>query len=191
MAKKRKHSRKKKDEEVERSPFWPLAGGIVLCVLALFLLLGGFGTGGALPVNMFKGGYWAFGWAAYLLPVAFVYWGVYKFIGEDNRIPKAKLFSMLGVLVFISAWLFTGFAKNNGIVWVDGHGGYIGEMLGGAVLQALDSFPASLMFIIFAVLSAFLAFGISPRVILALGGLFKRPEGDSELADLRARAEGS
>ena len=56
---------------------WPLAGGVVLCVLALFMLLGGFGTGGSLPVGMFKGGYWAFGWAAYLLPVAFAYWGIY------------------------------------------------------------------------------------------------------------------
>src|SRR5688572_30381297 len=143
MAKKRKSSKKKKDEDVERSPFWPLAGGVVLCVLAIFLLLGGFGTGGALPINMFKGGYWAFGWAAYLLPVAFAYWGIHKFIGEENRIPRGKLFSMLGVLVFISAWLFTGFAKDNGTIWVGGHGGYMGEALGGAVLQALDPFPAS------------------------------------------------
>ncbi|HTH71752.1 MAG TPA: DNA translocase FtsK 4TM domain-containing protein [Candidatus Pristimantibacillus sp.] len=190
MAKKKKHTKKHKDEEVQRSPFWPLAGGIVLCVLALFLLLGGFGTGGNFPVTSFKGGYWAFGWAAYLLPVAFVYWGVYKFIGEDNRIPKAKLFSMLGVLVFVSAWLFTGFAKNqSGLAWTGGHGGYIGHMLGGAVLQALDPFPASLLFVIFAVLSGFFAFGISPRVILALGGMFKRAPVDSELGDLRAKAE--
>lgn len=191
MAKKRKHTKKKKDEEVERSPFWPLAGGVILCVLALFLLLGGFGTGGSLPVNMFKGGYWAFGWAAYLLPVAFAYWGVHKFVGEDNRIPRGKLFSMLGVLVFLSAWLFTGFAKEQGSIWMGGHGGYIGQSLGGAVLQALDPFPASLMFAIFATLSIFFAFGISPRVILALGGLFKRGPIDSELGDLKARAESS
>lgn len=191
MAKKRKHTKKKKDENVERSPFWPLAGGVVLCVLALFLLLGGFGTGGSLPVGMFKGGYWMFGWAAYLLPVAFAYWGIYKFMGEDNRIPAAKLFSMLGVLVFVSAWLFTGFAKLQGTIWMGGHGGYTGELLGGAVLQALDPFPASLMFAIFATLSLFFAFGISPKVILALGGLFKRSPIDSELGELRARAESS
>ena len=191
MAKKKKHSRKKHDEDIERSPFWPLAGGVVLCVLALFMLLGGFGTGGALPVNMFKGGYWAFGWAAYLLPVALAYWGVHKFIGEDNRIPRGKLFSMLGVLVFVSAWLFSGFAKEQASAWVGGHGGYVGQVLGGAVLQALDPFPASLMFAIFALLSLFFAFGINPKVILALGGLFKRGPMDSELGDLKARAESS
>jgi S-DNA-T family DNA segregation ATPase FtsK/SpoIIIE len=192
MAKKRKQIRKKKkDEEVERSPFWPLTGGVVLCVLALFLLLGGFGTGGALPVNMFGAGYWAFGWAAYLLPLAFAYWGVHKFIGEDNRIPRGKFFSMIALLIFISAWLFTGFAENQGAIWTGGHGGYVGEVLGGAVLLALDSFPASVTFIIFAVLSAFFAFGISPKVILALGGLFKRRPVDSELGEFKARAEGS
>jgi len=191
MAKKKKQTRKHKEEEVERSPFWPLASGILLCVLAVFLLLGGFGTGGHFPIGVFKGGYWAFGWAAYLLPVAFVYWGVYKFIGEDNRIPLGKLLSMLGVLVFVSAWLFSGFVRAQGDTLVGGHGGYAGSILGGAVLQALDPMPASLLFIILAVLSVFFAFGISPRVILGLGSLFKRGSANSELGDLRARAESS
>jgi DNA segregation ATPase FtsK/SpoIIIE, S-DNA-T family len=192
MAKRKKHTRKKKDEEVERSPFWPLAGGIILCVLALFLLMGGFGTGGNFPVSIFKGGYWALGWAAYLLPVAFIYWGVYKFIGEDNRIPLGKLLSMFGLLIFAAAWLHTAFDSDKAYV-ASGQtsiGGYAGETLGGAVLQALDAFPASLMFAIFAVLAAFFAFGISPRIILALGGLFRRAPVDSELGDLKARAEG-
>src|SRR5262245_45950376 len=148
MGKKKKHSRKQKDEEVARSPFWPLAGGIFLCVLALFLLLGGFGTGGPLPVNMFKGGYWALGWAAYLLPIACIYWGVYKFVAEDGRIPRAKLLSMFGVLLFVAAWLHTAFVKEQGLIMTGGHGGYFGQTLGGAVLQALDAFPASLMFVI-------------------------------------------
>ena len=192
MAKKKKHSRKKHDEPVERSPFWALTGAVILCVLALFLLLGGFGTGGSLPVAIFHGGYWALGWAAYLLPVAFAYWGIYKFMSEDNRIPLGKLFSMFGVLIFTACWFFTAFdnarltAANDTI----SAGGYIGQTIGGAVLQALDPFPATLMFIIFSALAIFLAFGISPRVILALGGIFRRQPVDSELGDLKARAEG-
>jgi hypothetical protein len=59
MAKKKKSNRRKKEEEVtERSVFWPMAGGILLCVVALFLLFGGFGTGGPLPKGMFNGAYW-------------------------------------------------------------------------------------------------------------------------------------
>ena len=189
MGKKKKHTKKHKGEETERSPFWAISGGILLCVLALFLLLGGFGTGGPLPIGMFKGAYAALGWAAYLLPVAFVYWGIYKFMAEDGRIPLGKLLSMVGVLVFSASWFFTAFAEQVRGTYQEGHGGFVGNMLGGAVLQALDSWPASLLFVIFGILCGFFAFGISPRVILALGGLFRRAPVDSELGDLKARAE--
>src|SRR5262245_53251918 len=127
MAKKKKR-KSKNDDEVARSPFWPLTGGILLCVAALFLLFGGFGGGGPLPKGMFNGAYWAFGWAAYLLPFALVYWGVYKFISEDHHIPLGKLVSILGVVVFTACWLFTGFASRASDVapWTGGHGGKTG-----------------------------------------------------------------
>ncbi|HJQ09170.1 MAG TPA: DNA translocase FtsK 4TM domain-containing protein [Candidatus Saccharimonadales bacterium] len=191
MGKKKKHSRgRKADIEIERSPFWPLSGAILLCVTALFLLLGGFGTGGPLPKGMFNGAYWAFGWAAYLLPLALVYWGVYKFRTEDHRIPFGNLLSILAVLVFGSGLLFTAFAAEQGGVWTGGHGGKTGELIGGTVRMALDSLPASLLFIVLGLLAAFFAFGISPKVILGIGNVFKRPEGEGgELAQLRARAE--
>lgn len=188
MAKHRKRS-KKKVEELEQSPFWPLAGGILLCVLALFLLLGGFGTGGPLPKGLFAGGYWALGWAAYLLPVTLAYWGVYKFIAEDHHIPLGKLISIFGVLIFLSSWLFTAFAEQQNGAWAGGYGGQLGTLVGGVVLHALDTFPASLMFLVFTVLAGFFAFGVSPKVFMSLGGLFRRPEGEqSELAQLKQQS---
>lgn len=194
MAKKKQTRKKKIEEQVEQSPFWPLAGGILLCVLALFLLLGGIGTGGTLPVTMFKGVYWALGWAAYLVPVALVYWGVYKFKSEDHHIPLGKLLSMVGVLVFVSAWLHT--ALDNGQAYIAAGeisiGGYAGELVGGTVLQALDPLPASIMFLVFATLSVFFAFGISPKIITGIGSLFRAKEGEeSELSRLKTQAEGS
>lgn len=192
MGKKKQTRRKQKPEEVEYSPFWPLAGGILLCVLALFLLFGGFGTGGPLPKGMFSGAYFALGWAAYLLPMALVYWGVHKFMTEDHRIPLGKLLSIFGVLVFVSCWLFTAFAVQEKGVWVEGYGGKVGEIVGGVVLQALDTFPASLMFFIFAVLAVFFAFGISPKIIMGIGNLFKARQGEgSELSRLKTQAETS
>src|SRR3982751_910245 len=108
MAKK-KQTRKKSVEvsgNGEHSVFWPLAGAILLFVVALFLLLGGFGTGGPLPQKLFEGAYWTFGWAAYLTAPAFVYWGAYKFTNEDRRMPLAKLLGLLAIIFFTSAWLF-------------------------------------------------------------------------------------
>ncbi len=148
MAKKKKQTRKKKVEApvVERSPFWALAGAIVLMLAAIFLLLGGFGTGGHLPVNLFHATYWTFGWAAYLGPIALIYWGVYKFMAEDRRIPLSKLLGMLSVLIFASAWSYAAFASRNvggNEGWHGGHGGAVGRTLGNVVLGALDKTPAA------------------------------------------------
>jgi S-DNA-T family DNA segregation ATPase FtsK/SpoIIIE len=195
MAAKRKQTRGKRSvqpEPVAQSTFWPLAGAIVLFIIAVFLLLGGFGTGGPLPKGLFHGGYWTLGVAAYLLPIALVYWGVYKFMSEDRKIPLSKLISMIAVLVFAACWLFTGFASKSAVgAWTGGHGGEIGSLIGGAVRGALDKMPASLMFFVFTILAIFFAFGISPKVILKLGALFKRPEGEEEdgLGKLKAKAE--
>lgn len=191
MAKKKKQTRRKA-EEVERSPFWPLTGAILLFVVALFLLLGGFGTGGPLPQALFNGAYNVFGWAAYLLPFALAYWGVYKFTSEDHQIPLSRLLSMLGVLIFSSSWLHVAFSSNmtHAAAGQISRGGFLGETIGQMVLQALDVFPASIMFFIFTVLAVFFAFGISPLVLLRLKDLFQRePSDDTDLRDLKAKAE--
>ncbi|HEX3568615.1 MAG TPA: DNA translocase FtsK 4TM domain-containing protein [Candidatus Saccharimonadales bacterium] len=194
MAAKRKQTRGKRavqQEVVEQSPFWPLAGAILLFIIGVFLLLGGFGTGGPLPKGLFHAGYWTVGVAAYLLPIALVYWGVYKFKSEDRKIPASKLISLIATLLFASCWLFTAFAsKDAGGAWSGGHGGEVGSLIGGAVRGALDKMPASLMFLVFTILAIFFAFGISPKVILKLGAFFKRREGeDEDLGKLKARAE--
>ncbi len=198
MAQKKKQTRTKRaaPEPVEASAFWPLAGAILLFIIAVFLLLGGFGTGGPLPTDLFQGGYWAFGWAAYLLPFALAYWGGYKFKSEDRRIPFGNLLSMLALLVFSASWLMTAFAsKLADSTITGGHGGQVGHLVGGAVLGALDKFPASLMFFVFAILALFFSFSISPKILLKLGALFKKrktEEGDeSELGSLKARAQSS
>jgi S-DNA-T family DNA segregation ATPase FtsK/SpoIIIE len=191
MANKKKTKKKKVvAQPIERSPFWAMAGAVVLVLLAFLLLLGGFGTGGKAPVDLFKGAYWTLGWAAYLTPVALVYWGAYKFISEDRRIPLAKLTSMLGVLVFASSWFDTAFASKSLGNWAGGHGGTVGRGIGNAVLIVLDKIPASLLFFVFTLLAAFFAFGIDLKILLKLGNLFKRREGepDSELAALKNKA---
>ncbi|HSX44054.1 MAG TPA: DNA translocase FtsK 4TM domain-containing protein [Candidatus Saccharimonadales bacterium] len=192
MAKKKKQTRKKKVEEVaSESTFWPLAGGVLLLVLAFLLLLGGFGTGGPLPKNLFHGAYWTFGWAAYLTILAAGLWGVLKFTSEDRKIPLSKLMSMLLALVFASAWLHTIFATAAPVPsgYEGGHGGQVGSTSGNLALSILDKWPATLLFFIFMVLALFLAFGISPKVILKLGNIFKRPDGeDTDLAALKQKA---
>lgn len=193
MAKKKKQSKNRSkvaETTIERSPFWAYSAAVLLIIAALFLLLGGFGTGGPLPKGLFHGAYWALGWFAYFTPVALVYWGVYKFASEDRRIPLAKLFGMFAVLLFGSSWLHTAFvSKDSAGIYMGGHGGSVGKLIGNVVLSALDKVPASFMFFIFTLLAVFFAFGISPKVILKLKFLFEgREEEDTNLADLKAKA---
>ena len=177
MATKKKKSTKKKKaavETVERSPFWALSGAVLLVVFAAFLLLGGFGTGGPLPVSMFNAAYWLFGWAAYLTPIALAYWGIHKFRAEDHRIPLHRLGGMTCVLLFSSGFFYVAFATKDGNgIWRGGHGGAVGQTLGSAVLTALDKIPATTLFAVLTFLAICFAFGVSVKSISKLAELFK------------------
>lgn len=193
--KKKKQSRKKKSAEIqktEKSPFWGLSAAIGMMLLALLLLLGGFGTGGPLPVNVFHATYWLFGWAAYLTPFAFIYWGIYKFNAEDRRIPLGNRLSMFLVLFFASGLAYTSFAeKSVAGIWSGGHGGETGKLIGNLVLSALERIPTSVLLFIAMLLSIFFSFGISPKVLEHLVKIFKRTKrdgGEDDLAALKARA---
>jgi S-DNA-T family DNA segregation ATPase FtsK/SpoIIIE len=192
MAKKKQtRGRKKKEVEVvQRSPFWGVTGAVLLLIVAVFFLLGGFGTGGPLPKAMFGAAYWALGWAAYLVPLAFAFWGIHKFVGEEHRIPSGKVITMSLFLLFMGALMHVAFVTKLLTVYTGGHGGRIGGALGGLALNALDKFPASLAFFILAALVFCFAFEIAPRSIL---DLFKRRERDDEegatdLGALKAKA---
>jgi S-DNA-T family DNA segregation ATPase FtsK/SpoIIIE len=197
MAKKKKPVKRKtkksaaKAAQQEPSQFWPLSGAIILMLLAFLLLLGGFGVGGSLPVNLFHGDYWLLGWVAYITPVALVYWGVYKFTAEDRQIPLDKLAGMLAVLLSAGSWSYVTFAEKAAPGgWHGGHGGEVGKTIGNLVLSALDKIPASLVFFVLTVLAIFFAFGISLKVLLKLIEPLKHSESEeeSELAALKARA---
>lgn len=191
-ARNKKRISKKQAERIaaERTPFWAFAWATALCLAALFFLLGGFGTGGVLPTTLFHGAAALFGWAAYFVPLAFGYWGIVKFSNEEHRLAVSKVAGMLSLLLFSAGFLHVSLAARNGISWENDHGGAIGYLLGSTILKVLDTVPAAISFLTLAILAVFLAFGISPKLLLRLVGLFKRPEPeDSELASLKAKAE--
>ena len=76
MPKKKKSVKKKtrgsaKKEAVKQSSGFGLyAFAVILLLAAILLFIGGFNTGGKLPVGMFHGFYWLFGLAAYIVPSA-------------------------------------------------------------------------------------------------------------------------
>lgn len=192
MAKKKKHTKKKKVEQpAERSAFWPLSAAVLMFILALFLMLGGFDTGGPLPQSLFDGAFWLLGIAAYLTPVAFIYYGVHKFKSEDYQVPLNKFVSMLALLATSATWLQLGFGNYDELSksWSGNYGGSTGQFIGTGVRSLLDQMPASLLFFVLTLLMGFLTFGVSPKVMLRLAEAFKRKDEDTDLADLKADAE--
>jgi S-DNA-T family DNA segregation ATPase FtsK/SpoIIIE len=180
----RKKSTTKKVAEVPKEPnlFIRQIGAILMLVLALFLVLGGIGTGGSLPTGMFNLVYSVLGIAAYLTPVVLAFWAVHKLQDEDKQLPLSHILSMTSLLVVSSAWLYVGFAsKSVSNEWQGGYGGGLGELLGGTVLTALDKVPAAIMFFILVGISASWAFGIPLSFYTKP---FKRPERNNEDTDL-------
>lgn len=191
MAKKKKRKSTKKEAPKEKSSFWPLAGSIVLMLFGVFFFLGAFGTGGDLPKTLYSGAYAALGWAAIMSPVALIFFGILKFRSEDHEIPLSKFASMLAALGFSAAWLHTMFATYDAVPggYTGGNGGAVGRVLGNAALGILDKWPAGLLYLVFATLAYFFAFGISPKVLAKLLVIFNRPEReeDTDLSALKQR----
>lgn len=193
MAKKKKQTRKRKaapePQVKERSAFWPLAGSIILILLAIFMFVGGFGVGGKGPIALYQGAYWAAGWAGFFVAAALGYFGIIKFRSEDRRIPLSKFVTVTAFLVVVASWFHVTFVEKAADgTFSGGHGGSVGGVIGGTSLGALDKIPASIMFFLFGMLLFFLIFNISPRVLLKPFALFKRNKNDTDLADLKAKA---
>ncbi len=196
MAKKKKSTNKSKKATATPppSPIWGYTFAVLFILLGMFMVLGGLNTGGTLPKGLFDAADWLFGWAAWFVPVSLVYWGAYKFISEDHKLPKARVINMYIFLTMASACFYAVFAQRKFAgsgEFMGNEGGHVGSTVGNVILMALDKVPASLLFFAFALFTFFFAFGISPQVLLKLGDIFKRSDSDEdegELAALKAKA---
>jgi S-DNA-T family DNA segregation ATPase FtsK/SpoIIIE len=192
MAKKRKGKKRGADKAPKTSsPFWRQVFAFVLVVLAIFILIGNFGIGGALPSWLGAVAKAVFGAGAYILPVAFVFWGVHKFTAEEHRIPFPKLISMIFVLITFSALAHAvTFTEDKLTGENSGSGGFIGGTLASVVLSFLDKIPASMLFAVLLFIAFCFAFGISIKSVFSgFGSLFSmRNKKDTDLNDLKVRA---
>ena len=198
MAKKKKRSHKKQ-VHVEREPNMFLRGvwAVLLCVIALFLLIGSFGQGGFLPRAMWRFVYGMLGIGGYMAPVVLGYWGYLKFKTEEHVVPFVKIISTTTLLVMFSSWLHAAFASGTtateaGVevtAWTGGHGGTIGKIIGGVGLAIFSKFLAAVIFFILTVLAFCWAFGIPLKSLLGLfAGLKRDKDEDTDLADLKEKA---
>lgn len=190
MAKRKKRAYKKRVEEKETSPVIGYSLSVILFLAAIFIGIGSMNTGGVLPKDLFKAGYYMFGWAAFLLFVTFFYFAIVKFKNEDHKIPRLNFISMFLLYFFLSSFFFVALAKKDSSGnYLNTHGGVVGKMIGSNVLSAVDSLPSSILFLVASLLVFFFAFGISPSNILGIRRFFNKDEDEeSELESLKNKA---
>lgn len=190
MAKKKKQTKSRKVQKAQKpSIAWPIISALLLIISAVFVLLGGFDMGGSLPKTLFDAVEWAFGSAAYLIPVIFVYFGIKKLASESHKVPAKKLLSVWSLQLSVAALftvLFVQKAPDGS--YEDGRGGAIGDALGGIVLGLFDKVIAIIFFTILVAVLTCVVFGVPPKVLLkpfaALKHLKPRSRSDDDVHDL-------
>lgn len=180
MAKKGKRGRKpkNKDGEVRKiSPFWKQVYAFLLIVLALFLLLGGFGTGGAFPQWLFDRASWLVGMAAYFLPLTIGYLAIVKFRTEGHVIPFGKLISALMTPAWLAGILhiFVERSEASSAAAEGLYGGQVGNFISSILLGFLDSTTSFVLLIVFVLVSLLFTFSVTPKkFFMWLYGLYRK-----------------
>jgi S-DNA-T family DNA segregation ATPase FtsK/SpoIIIE len=115
------------------------------------------------------------------VPVCLIYLGGLKLFSEDHKIPFPNFVGALALLVFFASFAHASFATLNAdSSIVGGYGGALGQSVGGLLMGAMGKFLSALVFFLLSVFAFLFAFGIEPKVLLALADLFGRKPKDGE-----------
>ena len=192
MPKKKRSAKAKKSSsaklkgltEKANSQFMRQTFAFLLALAAIFIVLGGFGWGGTLPVGLFRITSWAVGWAAYgFAPLIILHLAFQKFRHQDNIIPFAKLMAALGGLTALAGAMhvLVGAETARELATQGDYGGYAGYYLSDFVFNFLNNPTAFVVFLCFSLIAFLFTLGISPKSFIAFFGRL--------VARLRAKQE--
>lgn len=198
MAKKKKSTRgrgrPRKDEvseEKQSNFFWRQVFAVLLIVLAIFILLGGFGWGGILPTKLFDITAWVFGYVAYAVPFIMVYLAVHKFKHEEFIIPFSKLLSST-LLIVSASGMFNVFIDENSATaqasTMD-NGGTLGKLISDGLLMFLNPATSFIILLFFALVAIMFMFNLSPRKIIDWIKERTTKEPDTDMSELKSKSK--
>lgn len=191
--KKRTASKRKNQKPVAQHSvpdgFWPQVGAVVLVLLALLLVLGMLDSGGPFPEATWGLAGQLFGWAAYVLPVLFLYRVVQVFRAENNRVPSVVTVATSLFIILAASFVQLMSAEPAELVEGSLAGGVVGWLGGQVFLLMVEPMVGALVAFILMLITSLFVLSISPQsVIDKLAELFKR-EGSDSLAGNAAVAE--
>lgn len=172
MAKKKKTTKKRLKKVDETAPktvsyFWRQMYAFALIIIALFILIGGFGMGGKLPTGLFDITAWVFGFVAYLVPFVLIFLAIHKLKHEEFMIPISKLLASILFLVSMGGALHVFISRDDASSAASNgtYGGNVGNIISGVMLSVLNDVTAFIVLLFLAWLGFMLMFGLSPRVL--------------------------
>ena len=139
---------------------------VLVGLLAIFILIGGFGWGGPAPVLIFDSLAWVIGWSAWFIaPGAATYLAWAKFQQKETIINQTKLLAVITCLLAFNGLLhlfvdpeIAGQLAGNG-----SHGGQTGYLIAEGCRQLLN-IPASFVLLLtLAVINLLFVLGVTPR----------------------------
>lgn len=196
--KKKKRSAKRKSKSTKEDPittnyFWRQIFVFVLVVIAIFILLGGFGWGGVFPIKLFNAASWLLGLVAYLLPFVIIFLAIQKYKHEEFIIPFLKLFASFLFLVCVAGMVHVFVDRSESALAASKgtYGGEVGHLASTGLLMFLNSMTAFILFFVFAWIAFMMMFGIAPKKMLSkLIAPFRHKKGeDTDLADLKSKSD--
>jgi S-DNA-T family DNA segregation ATPase FtsK/SpoIIIE len=181
MAKRKKSTRKKSNARSAApqhslpNGFWAQVGAVFMIAVSILLVVTWFGAGGPILEWLSGSASQTIGYAAYIIPILFVYIAVEIFRAENNRIPFVTKFATTMLIVWF-AGLF-GLMKSNG----QPTGGFIGDVANGAMRSMVDDGVGAFIYVLLIIVTALFVLRISPiSVIKKLWELSRRDTEEQE-----------
>lgn len=179
MAAKRKTKRKKQPTKPQHnlpSGFWSQVGAVFLIALALLLVVAWFGAGGPVLEWLHTAALSTIGYAAFALPLIFIYIGVEIFRAEENRLP----FMMKAATVLLVGWL-AGLAGLYQDMTGKPNGGFVGEVLNSGMLSLAESGVAGFIYLLLILSTSLVMLRVSPfEIFSSLRAILKRDVSENE-----------
>jgi S-DNA-T family DNA segregation ATPase FtsK/SpoIIIE len=192
MAKKKKRTSKakksSKSTKKDATPnyFRRQVWAFVLILVGLLIGLGAFGVGGSLPVALFKGSSWLFGFVAFLLPLLLFYMAIHKLRHEEYLIPIKILVSSFILLIATSGMLHSAIdrvdasASASAGTW----GGHVGNLVSNLFLNFLNSYTTMIVLLVISVFALLVLMNVSIKnMFTKLVDSFRREDSDEEYDD--------
>ncbi len=139
---------------------------VLVGLLAIFIIIGGFGWGGRAPVLLFDSLAWVIGWSAWFVaPGATIYLAWAKFQQKESIISQPKMLAVITCLLAFNGLLhlFVDPAVAGQLASNGSHGGQAGYLIAEGCQQFLNTPASFVLLLTLAIINLLFVLGVTPR----------------------------